>query len=97
MTSTQPRVTRHCRELNFWAPREPRHSHQAGTASSSHARLSRSSITTKGRLEETNPRTTVFQKPRFEVNVTSVTWKLAAQETAVRTFFYGDGAGIVGE
>src|SRR5208337_988977 len=47
ITSRQPRASRHCRELNVCSARallELRHSQYAVTASSSHARLSKSSI-----------------------------------------------------
>ncbi len=46
-TSTHPRASRHCRELSRRAARAPasrRHSQQAGSASSIHAKFSNSSI-----------------------------------------------------
>jgi len=47
ITSAQPKASRHCRELDLCSAQEflePRHKQKAGRASSSHARLSRSSI-----------------------------------------------------
>jgi len=43
-TSRHPKASRQCRKLTFRAGLRPHHSHQAGTASNSHTRLSNSSI-----------------------------------------------------
>src|SRR5580700_1009622 len=50
MTRTQPKASRHCSGVNLRPAEgvlEPRHSQQAGNASSSHARLSSSSMKPK--------------------------------------------------
>src|SRR5579859_1975284 len=87
MTSMHPNARTHWTGLNLLprgTERAPRHSQKAGSAKSSHARFSSSSIK-RVWVQNYVPRL-VFQRNQIEVNVTSVLSGAAAQEFADKTF-----------